>query len=141
MSLSTLWCGHLCAHVSSISFVGVPAPAVESTCGSAYEGRECEKASPLSEIEGLLQRRCGWGCGLGAEALDTALEAPFLTTGKISSASTAGHTNRTKRNELVAESSMKRRQPRRSAWWATRKPCMASPSLATGLRSNSRENS
>jgi len=43
---------------------GVPAPAVESTCGSAYEGRECEKASPLSEIEGLLQDDVVGGVGL-----------------------------------------------------------------------------
>jgi len=43
---------------------GVPAPAVESTCGSAYEGRQCEKASPLSEIEGLLQDDVVGGVGL-----------------------------------------------------------------------------
>ena len=55
---------------------GVPAPAVESTCGSACEGRECEEASPLSEIEGLLQDDV-IGSRLGAEALDTALERLF----------------------------------------------------------------
>jgi len=37
---------------------------VESTCGSAYGGRECEKASPLSEIEGLLQDDVVGGVGL-----------------------------------------------------------------------------
>ena len=43
---------------------GVPAPAVESTCGSACEGLECEEASPLSEIEGLLQDDVVGGVGL-----------------------------------------------------------------------------